>query len=97
MIEERCAAQKLPDLSGKSAVQAAEALDDAGFRWKSETKGGYRRYVHADLSEVWIRPNGEVIRLSPKIKRGLEKGYHHRYDQNGNRTPSHSTGEKIVP
>lgn len=94
---DRNAAQNLPDLSGVSSLLAAEKLDDAGFVFRKQTAGGYRRYVHEDRSEVWVRPNGEVIRLGPKIKSGLAKGYHHRYDQRGERTPLHSTGERIFP
>lgn len=30
---------------------------------RSITEGGYRRYQFKDGSEVWIRPNGQIIRI----------------------------------
>ena len=39
------------------------------------TAGGYVRYQFSDTSEVWIRPNGDVVRLPQR-----------EYDPQGQRT-----------
>ena len=61
------------------------------------TVGGYTRYKFPDNSEVWIRPNGEVVRLpwreyDPQGQR-TNKGA--RLDENGALTSTHTTGEKV--
>ena len=53
--------------------------------------GGYTRYTFSDSSEVWIRPNGEVVRL-PQGQR-INKGM--RLDENGVLTALHTTGERV--
>jgi len=89
------AAQVLPDLTGYKEREAAKALDQAGFVFHHTTAGGYMKYLHDDGSQIWIRPNGEVIRLGVKVKGRGGKGYRPRFDQQGNRTDLHSTGEKL--
>lgn len=81
-------AAKVPDLNRKSIEGAERELAKQGFKFRSETKGGYRRYDSPDGSTIWIRPNGEVVRLGSKIGQGPnQKGYYPRYDRYGNRTP----------
>jgi hypothetical protein len=61
------------------------------------TAGGYTRYKFPDSSEVWIRPNGEVVRL-PRREYGpqgqrINKGA--RLDENGALTSVHTMGERV--
>jgi hypothetical protein len=61
------------------------------------TAGGYTRYKFPDSSEVWIRPNGEVVRLpqreyGPQGQR-INKGA--RLDTNGALTSAHTTGQRV--
>lgn len=87
---------RLPDLNGKTLKQAERELNREGFTFRKETKGGYRHYVNADGSQVWIRPDGEVQRLGPKIDAGPnQKDYRQRYGPDGRVTQSHSTGERV--
>ena len=73
-------------------------LRENGFTYHSTTKGGYIRYTHGDGREVWIRPNGEVVRLGPKITpAGGGKAYKPRIDANGNRIDTHNPGEFVDP
>lgn len=62
------------------------------------TKGGYTHYKYPDGSEIVIRPDGEIIRLSaPRYEPNgarINKGA--RLDQNGHPTQSHNTGEKVI-
>ena len=58
---------------------------------------GYTRYKFPDSSEVWTRPNGEVVRL-PRREYGpqgqrINKG--ERLDENGAPTSVHTTGERV--
>jgi hypothetical protein len=86
----------LPDLSGKSLADAEKNMLDRGFSFKNETKGGYRRYTHPDGSTVWIRPNGEVQRIGPKIDPGPNlPNYSKRYGPDGQLTGDHSTKEFV--
>ncbi len=89
-------ATRVSNLHGKTLKEAEQELSRQGFKLKSETKGGYRHYKHEDGSEIVIRTNGEVQRLGPKINPGPnEKNYKPHYDQYGNRTQNHSTGETV--
>ncbi|GAA0354611.1 hypothetical protein NE235_36235 [Actinoallomurus spadix] len=101
------AAAQVPDLTGKSLEEAERELAEHGFTFKREAPSGYRLYVAADGSEIWIRPDGEVIRTGPKIDPGPNKrNYRYRYDQNGNLLPrndangnplnNHNTGERVI-
>jgi hypothetical protein len=61
------------------------------------TAGGYTRYKFSDRSEVWIRPNGEVVRLPQRVYdphgQRINKGM--RLDENGTLTATHTTGERV--
>lgn len=90
------AAQTLPNLNGKSQEEAEQELNDAGFIQGNTSAGGYARWRHPDGSDVYIRPNGEVIRLGPKVApTGGGKMYHPHYDPDGQITQEHNTGETI--
>lgn len=90
------AAQTLPDMTGCTGVVAVQTLAEAGFAFHHATRGGYDEFVHPDGSQVWIKPNGEIVRLGPKVKGRTGKKYRPRFGQYGNRTKLHSTGEKLV-
>src|ERR1700745_3836160 len=49
-------------LRGLSRVEADVFLRSLGAEMCT-TAGGYTRYTFSDSSEVWLRPNGEVVRL----------------------------------
>ena len=53
--------------------------------------GGYTQYKFADGSEVWIRPNGEVVRVPAPGTAPAGT----RIRPGGDLTTSHSTGEKV--
>ena len=61
------------------------------------TAGGYTRYKFPDRSEVWIRPNGEVVRLPRREydAQGQRTNKGARLDANGALTAAHTTGEKV--
>ncbi|AHH20927.1 hypothetical protein NONO_c61530 [Nocardia nova SH22a] len=90
------AAARVPDLTGKTLNEAESAMAKKDCVLKSETAGGYRRYPCDDGSEMWIRTNGEVVRLGPKIDAGPnKKNYRLRYYPDGRENADHSTGEII--
>lgn len=89
------AVRALLDLTGFTEFGALAVIRGAGFTFLRVTKGGYHKYVHEDGSQIWIRPNGEVIRLGPKVRARDGKKYHPRFDQHGNATKLHSTGEYL--
>lgn len=92
-----CGAASIPNLHGKSLDEAEMQIFGQGFKFKSETGGGYRRYDHSDGSVLWIRPNGEVQRIGPKIDPGPnQKNYSQRYGPDGQVTTEHSTGEVVA-
>ena len=88
-------ASRLPDLTGKTREQAEKELEDAGFIPHSTSAGGYERLKHPDGSEIYIRPNGEVIRLGPKVTGQGGKKYHPRVGPDGQPGSEHSTGETL--
>jgi len=61
------------------------------------TAGGYIRYRFSDSSEVWIRPDGEVVRLPRREynRQGQRTNKGTRLDENGALTSIHTTGEKV--
>jgi hypothetical protein len=61
------------------------------------TAGRYTRYRFPDSSEVWIRPNGEVVRLPQREynRQGRRTNKGARLDENGALTSTHTTGEKV--
>ncbi len=83
-------------LRGMARVEADVFLRSLGAEVRT-TAGGYTRYTFSDSSEVWIRPNGEVVRLprrayDPQGQR-TDKGM--RLDENGVLTALHTTGERV--
>jgi hypothetical protein len=79
-----------------SRVEADVFLRSLGAEVRT-TAGGYTRYTFLDSSEVWLRPNGEVVRLpqreydsqGQRINKGM------RLDENGILTALHTTGERV--
>ena len=101
--EEKCGAQNLPDLGGKSEEEAEKALEDAGFR-QGQGGGSYDVWVHPDGSVVHVAPDGRVIRQGPKRPRkdGQPGLVQDRFGPDGRQVPyqpgagTHDTGERIV-
>lgn len=62
-MTERCAAQRLPNLDHMPRREAEDLLRRHGFGLASTTPGGYARWRHPDGSHVWIRPDGEIVRV----------------------------------
>ncbi len=69
-----------------------------GYDFHAMTKDGYIQYRNTDGSRIWVRPDGEVIRLGPKVT-PTEGGkrYRPRIDTTGNRIGTHNPGEFISP
>ena len=89
---------KPKSLSCLNRMDFHKKLRDRGFVYHGTTKGGFVRYRNTNGSEVWIRPNGEVIRLGPKVKpTGGGKAYHPRVDASGNPIDTHNPGEFVEP
>jgi hypothetical protein len=59
--------------------------------------GGYTRYTFSDSSEVWLRPNGEVVRLPQRewSSQGQRTNRGMRLDENDVLTALHTTGEYV--
>ncbi|ESP94651.1 RHS repeat domain-containing protein [Pseudoalteromonas luteoviolacea] len=98
------ASQGLPDLTGLSGEVAEDVLGDNGFGKTKTTKGGYQQWDHEDGSQVWVRPNGEIVRTGPKRPQKNNpngKKVRDRYGPDGQQIPhepgkeTHSTGEKV--
>jgi len=76
-------------------------LKEKGFELKSKTKGGYDLYKNAAGEEVWIRPDGEVIRCIkepiPNAGPNDKQFYNRRYQWNGEPVPNdgHNTGQFV--
>ena len=83
-------------LQGMSRMEADEFLRALGAEVRM-TAGGYTRYKFPDSSEVWIRPNGEVVRLPQREydRQGQRTNKGARLDENGALTLTHTTGEKV--
>ena len=62
-------------------------LRSKGYNYHGTTRGGYVSYRHANGTDVWIKPSGEVIPVQNHI----------RLDYYGNRLPAqcHSTGHFV--
>src|SRR5262249_33769607 len=86
------AGARLPNLQGMSRVEAHIAIRNQGFEYHGTTRGGYVRYRHADGSEIWIRPNGEVMRYGPRVE---GRPGHPRLDRFGN--PADHPADEFVP
>jgi len=83
-------------LHGMSRMEVDEFLRALGAEARL-TAGGYTRYKFPDSSEVWIRPNGEVVRLPQREynRQGQRTNKGARLDANGALTSTHTTGEKV--
>jgi len=79
-----------------SRVEADVFLRSLGAEVRT-TAGGYTRYTFSDSSEVWLRPNGEVVWLPQRAYdsqgQRINKGM--RLDENGVLTALHTTGERV--
>lgn len=82
-------------LNGKTE-EAKKILKDAGFKPQSITKGGYEQWRHPDGSRIWIRPDGEVIRLGPKTVSPEGNSFRPRFNPDGSPSSTHNTGERII-
>nr|WP_319668477.1 RHS repeat-associated core domain-containing protein [Streptomyces ipomoeae] len=93
-----CAAGGLPNMNGKTLDEARAELEGKGFTLHSESESGYIRYRHEDGSEVYIRPDGEVMMLAPKTRpsSGQGKSFHPRLDPRGNVTQHHDPKVEMV-
>lgn len=90
----RSAAERLPNLAGRTRTEARQVLKDVGFQNKGTTPGGYEKWYHPDGSRVQIRPDGEVVRSAPKISpSGGGPKYRPRIGQDENRR-HHTTQER---
>jgi len=100
-------ASEFGDMTGMSQADADAFLRSLGATVKT-TPDGYTQYKFPDRSEVWIRPDGEVVRTpAPKygpdgsrINRGLrlnkDGSLLRTRDEFGNQIPgTHSTGEMV--
>jgi hypothetical protein len=86
------------EASGVSRGDLHIGLREGGYEYHGTTKGGYVQYRNPDGSVVWIRPNGEVIRLAPKVTpSGGGKPYNPRIDAGGKRISTHNPGEFVNP
>jgi RHS repeat-associated protein len=86
-------ASRVQNLNGLSRQDADAALKARNPVKVHTTKGGYTEYKFEDGSTVWIRTNGEVVRVPAPGTAPPGS----RIDPGGNLTGAHSTGEKIGP
>ena len=56
-----------PRISGTSRADLHVELRNGGFAYHHTTQNGYVLYKHQNGCDVWIRPNGEVLRMGAKI------------------------------
>lgn len=76
-------------------------LKEKGFEYKGQTQGGYVKYKNPAGEEIWIRPNGEVIRYIkepiPDAGPNDKQFYKVRYMWDGNPVPDggHNTGQFV--
>jgi hypothetical protein len=79
-----------------SRTEADQFLCSLGAEVRT-TAGEYTRYKFPDTSEVWIRPNGEVVRLPRRAygPQGQRINTGMRLDENGAPTFIHTTGERV--
>lgn len=90
-------ASEFGSMQGMSRSDADAFLRSRGAEVRT-TEGGYTRYRFPDKSEVWLRPNGEVVRLpkpeyapsGARINKGVRLG------ENGAPTTLHNTGERVI-
>lgn len=91
-------ARSLPKMSGKTLQEMKETLKKMGFVDKGKNEGAYLHYIHEqDRSEIFVRDNGEVLRLSRELKSPKGASFHQRYGSSGDLLlDTHSTGEFLV-
>jgi hypothetical protein len=84
-------------LRGLSRVAADVFLRSLGAEVRT-TAGGATHYTFSESSEVWIRPNGEVVRLPQREydAQGQRANKGMRLDANGLLTVLHTTGERVA-
>lgn len=81
-----------------SRSELDSSLKEKGFECKGETKGGYTKYKNPSGEEVWVCPNGEVIRYIkesiPNAGPNDKQYYKVRYMWGGEPVPDegHNTG-----
>ncbi|WP_239428540.1 hypothetical protein [Snodgrassella communis] len=86
--------RKLP----KTKKELREDLEKQGFTRKPDSAGGYEQWVRSsDQSKVWIKTNGEVIRIQRVWQKNGLKKYNERQNYWGERLAdqSHSTGHFV--
>ncbi|MHB9082104.1 MAG: hypothetical protein ACYC3X_31965, partial [Pirellulaceae bacterium] len=87
-----------PEATVSNRADLHMQLREEGYTYHGTTKGGYVRYRLLDGPDVWIRPNGEVIRLGPKVTPADGgKPYPLRIDANGNVLNNHNPGDFVDP
>jgi hypothetical protein len=84
-------ASRIKNLNGLSREEADAALKAENPVKVHTTSGGYKQYKFDDGSTVWIRPNGEVVRVPAPSTAPPGS----RIDPGGNLTDAHSTGETV--
>ena len=84
-------ASTVPSLNGMSRSEADSALKGENPTKVHTTAGGYTQYKFADGSQVWIRPDGGVVRVPAPGTAPAGS----RVGPEGDLTMSHNTGEKV--
>ncbi len=87
----------IPDLGGKSPVDAGQILGEGGFETSGTSPGGYTTYKHPDGSRITIKPDGTIVRTGPKTRAGSDTGkkYRPRVDSDGKPTDNHNPDEQL--
>ena len=75
----RVAVQALPDLTGKTLVEAEGILAEQRFE-AITNRGSYRRWQHADGSIVHMSDKGRIVREGRPVE---GKSYRRRYAPSG--------------
>jgi predicted RNA binding protein YcfA (HicA-like mRNA interferase family) len=81
-VEPQCAAQSLPDLTGKSLEEAEGTLAASGFV-AIANRGAYRRWQHTDGSIVHMSDVGRIVREGPQVIPVQGRAYRRRYASTG--------------
>ncbi|MBB5773691.1 RHS repeat-associated core domain-containing protein [Nonomuraea jabiensis] len=91
------AASRVPNLTGMTQTRADAVLARHGFQLQAISQSGaYATYKAADGSKVTVRlSDGRVTRTSAIVRGPNEKNGTQRWDQHGNKTLSHDTGENL--
>ncbi|MEU8404520.1 polymorphic toxin-type HINT domain-containing protein [Nonomuraea sp. NPDC048892] len=88
---------RVPNLTGMTQTAADAVLERHGFELQAISKSGaYATYKAADGSKVTVRlEDGRITRTSAIVRGPNEKNGTQRWDQEGNKTLSHDTGENL--